>query len=157
MKKDNLEQFISDNRAAFDDATPNLKVWANIDKAMEKESPQKKTTWWRSPRVAVAALALVIASTALGYFMGQPTAQAPLAYEFTEDFEDMRAFYERQLQDKTVRLASYQHTDASLQQDLAQFDEIMEELKSELQEAPKGSEEKIINAMIQNYQAKRFK
>ena len=158
MKKDNLEQFITNNRDAFDDATPNLKVWANIDKALEGNQPnkKKKAIWWRASRVAAAAFVLIVAGTALGYFIAQPQGQTDMASQFSEEFQDTRAFYERQLQDKTVRLASYQHNDLSVKQDLDQFDEVMKELRLELEEAPKGSEEMIINAMIQNYQAKLY-
>ena len=37
---------------------------------------------------------------------------------------------------------------------VAQIDELLEELKTELDNAVKGSEEQIINAMINNYQTK---
>lgn len=156
MKKDNLEKFITENRSVFDNETPNLKIWANIDKALESQQQQPKIPWWRNSRVAAAAIMLIVASSALGYFLAPKSENSVIAYEYSEEFQDMTSFYERQLQDKTARLVSYEHQDKSVQQDIEQFDKAMAELELEIQNAPKGSEEIIINAMIQNYQAKVF-
>ncbi len=154
MKKDQLEQFISDNRAEFDEAIPSLGVWANIDKALETGKPVQKKRFWKLSRIAVAASFLIIAGIALGYVMATPDAH-PIAHtEISKDYQDMSAYYERQLQDKTAKLVSYQHQDSSIDRDLEQFDQVLEELKEELQNVPKGTEEKVIHAMIQSYQAK---
>ncbi len=154
MKKDNLEQFISDNRADFDNAIPSLKVWANIDKALDQKEKPIAIAWWRKTRVAAAAAVLILAGIGLGFFLGNNRSQAALASEMSAEYTDMMAYYERQLQDKTVRLASYQYDAVAVNQDLGSIDEAMNELKQELQHVEKGNEEKVIHALIQNYQAK---
>ena len=36
--RDQLEKFISENREAFDDQVPDLKVWAEIDKELSEDA-----------------------------------------------------------------------------------------------------------------------
>jgi len=52
-----------------------------------------------------------------------------------------------------AKLVSYEQADV-VRPDLQQLDEMFKELTQELENAPKGTEEAIINAMIKNYQAK---
>ena len=65
----------------------------------------------------------------------------------------MEDFYRHQYEQQVSLLANYQ-VDPAFKDDLKQFEEVMETLKTELQNAPKGNEERIVTAIIQNYQAK---
>ena len=74
-------------------------------------------------------------------------------YERYPEFSEISKYYQQEVQQKKAKLASYQ-VDQSLEHDLQQLDELTKELKMEFEEAPAGTEEQIINAMISNYQTK---
>ncbi|MFK8101714.1 MAG: hypothetical protein AB8G15_04295 [Saprospiraceae bacterium] len=151
--KDNLEDFITENRAAFDEATPNLKVWADIDKRIDQ--PQSSRSIFPVLRKLAAVFALLGIGALIGISMlnqkqlGSDNNLAALGNEYQE----IEAFYQVQISQKVAQLANFQY-DQSIKEDLVQLDEFLEELKVALQEAPKEKEEEIINAMINNYKTR---
>ena len=152
---DNLEKFIRENRPKFDDKAAPKNIWAAIDQQLDQKDKKsvRLVPIWRYARVAAAAIALL----AIGVFVGQNMnnqASEQLAFEevFPEFFE-AEQYYRKEVNEKVAQLSSYNH-DASINEDLKQLDEIYEELKSELSEAPKDQQEQIINAMITNYRTK---
>ncbi len=152
---DNLEKFISDNRPEFDDREPPKNIWSAIDRQLDQKS--KKTARlipiWRYARVAAAAVVLISIGVFIGQNMNNSVAE-PLAYEvqYPEYFE-AEQYYQKEVNAKIAQLANYHH-DASINEDLEQLDQIYEELKNELSQAPKDQQEQIINAMITNYRTK---
>ncbi len=154
--KDNLENFIQENRADFDREIPSLKVWAAIDKEIGStdQATAKPRKLWRYAWVAASIAFLLATGAFLGIQMngGEDPTMASLG-DFSTEYAEMEQHYNSQIQEKVALLARY-NDDATVNDDLLQVDEFMEELKKELQESPKGNEEKIINAMIYNYQTK---
>ncbi|MEM8909297.1 MAG: hypothetical protein AAGD05_15735, partial [Bacteroidota bacterium] len=157
--KDNLEKFISENRSDFDREIPSLKVWAAIDKKVNGKETQpppvtKSRRLWRYSWIAASVALLLATGTAIGLQLnqGESNSMASLG-DFSSEYAEMEQYYQSQIQEKVAQLASYDDNN-TVRKDLLQVDEFMEELKNELQEAPKGNEEKIINAMIHNYQTK---
>ena len=150
--KDNLEQFIADNRTDFDQAIPSLKVWANIEKEIHP-APKRWTKWWNMG-IAASIVFLLGIGTLIGLNLNSPPsdALAILGPESTEYLE-MEKYYQNQVRQKTAQLASYKF-DGAVVEDMAQIDIFLSELKNELQHAVKGSEEQIVSAMINNYQTK---
>lgn len=154
MQKDSLEKFILDNRAAFDDATPGLKVWADIDRRLA-EPQVRKLTWRHRLQMVAAVLLLLFAGGLAGSYLTQQQqnqATAILEQVAPEYFETER-FYQQKIDQQLQQLTSYQ-TDQSVFTDLDQVDQVMEELKAELEKAPKGREQEIIDNLILNYQTK---
>jgi len=154
--KDNLEQFIQDNRQEFDREIPSLKVWAAIDKELNtdpEEKPVGKTrSMWRYAWIA-ASVALLLASGAfIGIQMTGEQSEIASLSDVSTEYAEMEVYYQKQIQEKVALLARYD--DQTVTKDLEQVDEFMKELQQELKEAPKGNEEIIINAMIDNYQTK---
>ncbi|HMR43885.1 MAG TPA: hypothetical protein PKC40_08625 [Saprospiraceae bacterium] len=154
----NLEKFIRENRADFDKETPGLKVWANISKELEKQKTGGAKTISIKRYLSIAAAALVlltIGGLAGSYFKGQPIPAIAIQNtpELPPEFQEMEDFYRHQYEQQVRLLANYQ-VDPAFKDDLKQFEEVMETLKTELQNAPKGNEERIVTAIIQNYQAK---
>lgn len=154
MQRDNLERFILNNRTDFDQEMPSLKVWAEIDKQM-KGGGAKRVSLWRSVRIAAAVAALLFIGALAGTLVTKDpalTAEAKLQ-EIAPEFGEMERFYNQQIQQQFSRLANYQYEPTVLD-DLEQVDDIMDELKQELANAPQGTEEKIIENLIKTYQTK---
>lgn len=154
---DNLEQFIRNEREQFDQGIPDLKVWANIDAQLEQQTAKKgrRILMWRAMRVAAAVLVLLVSGGVIGSYITQQYQQDPLAVlnEISPEYSEMERYFKKEVNQKMQRLASYEKQEV-VQPDLAQLDKMMEELKEELINAPKGTEEQILNNLINSYQTK---
>ena len=150
--KDRLENFISENREAFDDQVPDLKVWAAIDKELsDEEKPQAVIRPLRRFLSIAAAIAfLLTVGAAIGLQIGQQSSTDPLA---STEFQEAKQYYDTQIQEKRNVLASYSES-SIVQEDLEQLESFLQELKSDLEVAPPENREQIINAMIQNYRTR---
>jgi len=148
--KDNLENFVRTNRGAFDQAQPDLRVWAGIDKALGSPPSRRVPLWRRSLSIAASVLFLIGLGTFIGWQLNQGATAQSLA-EMHPELQEMKEYYEAELQEKKALLASHQ-ADPSVNEDLSQLEGFLKELQSELAEAPRGQEEQIVNAMIENYQ-----
>lgn len=150
--EDRLENFINENREAFDDQVPDLKVWAAIDKELsDDEKPQAVIRPLRRFLSIAAAIAfLLTVGAAIGLQIGQQSSADPLA---STEFQEARDYYDAQIQEKRNVLASYSQS-SIVQEDLEQLESFLEELKSDLEVAPPENREQIINAMILNYRTR---
>ncbi len=155
MSNDRLESFIQENRAAFDTEVPGLRVWAKIDKQLDEKKSRKSLLRYRF-RVAAAAILLVLAGGAAGSFFAkwQMNESAAVALNIAPEYQEFEQFYRQQYQQKVGQLTSYNYEDEALTDDLTQFEAVLNELREELKNVPKGSEERVVNAMINNYQTK---
>ena len=159
--KDQLEDYIQDNREAFDDAVPSLKVWAAIDKELGSQNHKAVSAGRRfSLRRALAMAASVVLLLGLGVVLGSQLTsgnrlQKNLASdnEIFKEVEDMKSYYEAEIKNKEAQLVNYNER-KNIAPDLAQIDQHLKELAEELKSVPSGSEEQVINAMINSYQAK---
>lgn len=153
MNKDKFEQFIINRQAAFDDKEPPKMAWGKIQEQLNKnnKAPRRISLWYFT---RVAAAIIIILGTGI-YIGKQMTSGTPIASieESFPEFAEAKKYYEVEVSEKLAQLASYNY-DTSLEEDMAQLDKFMNELRSELEEAPKGAEEQIINTMITNYQTK---
>ncbi len=152
---DNLEQFINNNRDAFDDAIPSLKVWASIDKVANKREA-RRLRFIKNLRVAAAVLVLLTAGGIGGSLItqaGQSNDAMAILQENAPEFFEMEQFFQKEIDNRVGQLVSYNPNEPVLD-DLKQIDQTMNELKQELANAPKGQEEAIIENLIQNYQMK---
>ena len=62
-------------------------------------------------------------------------------------------FLQKEIKEKITQLASYDY-DPLINTDLAELDDLLQELKTELQHVPSGKKEQIIEAMIANYKTR---
>ncbi|NND88369.1 MAG: hypothetical protein HKM28_03880 [Flavobacteriaceae bacterium] len=153
MNKDNLEQFIRERRAAFDDKEPPRMAWDKIQQKLNKDNKvPRRISLWHFTRIAATVAILVGIGMVIGRYSAPATETAYVEENFPE-FVEAQNYFQMEVDERLARLASYSY-DAGLQDDMVQLDQFMEELKAELQVAPKGSEDKIIQAMISNYQTK---
>ncbi|MCB0704546.1 MAG: hypothetical protein KDC34_04525 [Saprospiraceae bacterium] len=152
-----LEKFIQTNRAAFDTAQPPSSVWAQIEKAIE---PQQQTTARRIQlgfvfRRAAAAMLLLVIGIGIGFYLNGGNADAELLTltDLSPEHAELETYYQSQVQLRMQQLVNYRQI-ADVEPDLEQLDAVYLELQEDLKSAPKGSEEQIIQAMIDNYKAK---
>jgi len=152
-RMDDLEKFISDNRADFDDKSPPARVWDAVEGEMQPKA--KRVTFWRGFKVAAAVLLLLTTGAAMGIaFMNHQNASALASNSLTEEFLEVERYYQKEINVKVKKLASMKDYDSSVNEDLDQLDISINELKSEIADAPKGSEAEIISTMINNYKTK---
>ena len=152
LKMDNLEKFILEHRAEFDREVPGLKTWANIDRELDAKKPGR-IVWMKRFRMAAAAAVLVAVSCYIGFQAGAKTEAINALSDISPEHAEMERFFKEQINEKMARLASYEQ-DGFVRPDLQELDGVYEELKAELKNAPVGGEEKVIQAMINNYQTK---
>ena len=155
---DNLEKFIKQNREGMDREVPDLKVWAAIDKnlsAVEPEQKAKVVPLFRRLRAAAAILLLLTAGGLGGSYFATQTSGNEInsLADISPEHAETERWFNRQVDEKVAKLASYKQAE-NVKPDLEQLDAVFQELAAELEKAPKGKEEQIINAMITNYQAK---
>ncbi|MEM1321987.1 MAG: hypothetical protein AAGG75_17135 [Bacteroidota bacterium] len=152
--KDNLEKFIADNRQEFDSDIPSLKVWAQIDKQLDHRKPKnKRLTLWKLAGIAAAVAVLLTVGAAIGFQMNDGAGAMVADSELATEIDEMERYYKEQINQKAARLASLNYEGkGAVNADLEQLATLFDELKMELANSPKGAEEQIINAMINNYQ-----
>ncbi len=152
MKTDRLEEYIKNNREAFDNKIPSPKVWENI----ENVADTKKTI--RLPRVwlrVAAVVAVVIISTIIvtqtniltpGVYAGKSTD--PELQELIE----AEAFYAQQVNGKLKEIRKCYHTNPDIKNevetDLTELEKMYNELKNDLRD--NISNKMVIEAMINN-------
>jgi hypothetical protein len=169
---DNIETFIRTNREAFDTEIPSLKVWHNVAADLSAEnvaankfadkviSADKSTatkvvriTWWKQAAVAVA---LLVFGVMVGFLLKGEKADNIIAQateQVAPELQEAENFYNQKVQSKYTQLASF-NPDPAVMADLKQIDEVQEELRAELQNAPNSTKEEIIRRLIENYQIK---
>lgn len=149
---ENLEKFILEKRSEFDREVPPLKVWANIDRALDAKHTGR-VVWMRYLKVAAAAAVLVAVSCYIGFQAGAQSEVEKALSDFSPEHAEMERYFNEQINAKMAQLVSYQK-DETVRTDLKELDAIYVELKAELKEAPVHGEQKVIEAMINNYQTK---
>lgn len=152
MQQDRLEQFIWSNREAFDDASPGLRVWAQLERQLNTRKKQRFSPYFFL-KSAAAVLLLLAAGAAIGFYLNNPKPNDQFAVASGSDLNDLEQYYNRQVNEKFAQLAKYTY-DPTIKADLEQIDQAMLELKQELSLAPKGREKEIIQRLIKSYQLK---
>jgi hypothetical protein len=162
----NLENFIQNHRGEFDSATPDLRVWAALNKRLEEvqletsptvAAPQAKII--RMPinmasrlRIAASVAGLLLFGIAIGFYLKSSSKSTDLA-SVSPEYGEMERYYQQQIDKKSKQLVSLKNAE-EVKADLNEIDAVMAELRNELTNAPKGSREQIIRNMILSYQNK---
>ena len=150
--KDNMEQFIRENRAAFDDLEPSSHVWEHIDRSLPVKRGARIIRW---QRFAVAASILLLVGL-VGFFSFQQGKQQGVAItlaEISPELGEAEAYYQSEINNKMALLASLA-PDHEVTHDLKEAESFLQELKTELKDVSPGEREIVIQAMIENYRTR---
>lgn len=150
--KDQLEDFIKNNRGAFDDEEPPKEAWSNIEGAL---GFRKKNLWnsiqlWRA--------AAVVFMLATGYLLvpkiQQPTTatiSAPIPGVDTggNDFRDVEDYYIRQISEKVELIDEFKRNEGlnGFTHDFQQLEAMYSVLKEDMKTRPS---EKVKDALVLN-------
>ncbi len=156
MERDPLEKFIEVNRAGFDQSLADHDLWSQIEEQLPSDTPVVSI---RRPRVfqlmKYAAAAVVIMSASIFGTMQylQSSSTEGVSVEVINEINELTDYYDFEVKRKLKQLAAYD-SDSHVNDELIDIDQVIDDLKIELDEVQKGSEEKVINAMISNFQLK---
>lgn len=152
---DKLENFIAENREAFDKAQPSENIWNTINSRIESyEEPQRQSKMvWMITKMA-AAFAVVLASgVVIGFYVNSSQSNAASNDPIFQEYIDVEKKYVKDINHKMNAL-SIHDVDPHVNSDLMQLDEVYEELKKELYQGHSVNNGKIIEALLTNYQEK---
>lgn len=148
MREDRLEEFVRQNREAFDDKEPSGKVWNNIESSLsftKSRSLWNSVTLWRAAAVIFMALSayLLIPKT-------QALKQNDVALK---EFSDVEAFYVQQISEKVELIGEFQRSEGlnGFTHDFQQLEAMYMVLKEEMKNRPsqKVKDALVLNLLVQ--------
>lgn len=154
-----IEFFIEKNRADFDSAQPSEQVWGNIEKALKfRNEPLLVVSWQRQLLRAAAAITLILSCFGAGIWYARSGGNLPKSEmalsDVSPEYAELEEFYKRDIAGKQEKLAQFASERQTVDGDIAQLDQMMNELKNELAHLPPGNREQVVRAMIENYKSK---
>ncbi len=154
MKTDKLEKYVIAHREEFDLAEPPPHLWQRIEASMDgRHASGRRLLLWRRLRAVAAAAALLLAGGMGGALWTAHSQQQPeaIAREVEPDFDELARYYSRTVQARLARIDD-PTVRREVERDLSQLDQVLDELRTALAEAPEREHEAIVQAMIANYQ-----
>ncbi|HKI87950.1 MAG TPA: hypothetical protein VKA38_02910 [Draconibacterium sp.] len=152
MKTNRLEDFIKNNREAFDDKVPAPKVWENIEKATRTtKTVRTKPVWLRVAAIVVVIMVTSVLITQTGMLTSNEYAVKSNDPELQE-LMDAEDFYAQQVNSRLKEIRKCYKTNPELKEevetDLDELEEMYNVLKKDLQD--NLSNKMVIEAMIDN-------
>jgi hypothetical protein len=144
--KDNIEDFIRNNRNAFDDKEPSEKVWTKIDQAIKpKQSVWNSLTVWRAAAVLFMGLSI---------YLLIPKDYHPVQNEVAmKEFRDVEAFYVKQISDKVEMIDEFNKNEGlnGFTHDFQQLEAMYLVLREEMKSRPsqKVKDALVLNLLVQ--------
>jgi len=147
--KDRLEEFVKQNRAAFDDQEPSDRIWNSIENAMGNTigiGPRQR--WWNTVAVWRAA-AILFMAVSVGLLFWKTTPVRTADRTALKEFNDVEAFYNRQISEKVEMIGDLQpqENEAGFTQDFQQLEAMYMVLKEEMRTRPT---KKVKDALVLN-------
>ncbi len=159
-QKDPLEAFVLENRAKFDTAILPEGIWSAIENNLDTRQESTPVTLtgnrtWRYYLSIAASVTILLGIGAFGGILYVKQSKIPeaIAQQVDPEYLETEQYYVRKVDSKVSQLTAYPH-DKDVAIDLAQIDQFILELKTELVNAPKSSREQIVKTMIAHYQIK---
>lgn len=141
--KDQLENFMQENREKFDDQQPSERVWKNIEDSMgfSKSSVWNSLTLWRAAAVVFMALS--------AYLLVPKNAANPSHDLALKEFNDVESFYVKQISEKVELIDDFQRNEGlnGFTQDFQQLEAMYMVLKEEMRTRPS---QKVKDALVLN-------
>lgn len=142
--KDELENFINQNRNAFDDKEPSQNLWKGIERSLklsERTSVWNSVTLWRA-----AAIVFMVLSVYLLIPKKEADKNTTVAMK---EFTDVEQFYIEQISEKTEMIQEFQRNDGmnGFTNDFQQLEAMYMVLKEEMKSSPS---QKVKDALVLN-------
>jgi len=152
MKTDRLEDFIKENREAFDQFEPSEKVWENISKQKSKSRKISMVNYFlRVAAIITIAVVFTVLITKTSLFNSQEATAQSEDPELRELIE-AEAFYASQVNEKMNEIRKCYDTFPEIKEevetDLNELQDMYDVLKIDLNE--NISKKAVIEAMIEN-------
>lgn len=158
MKTDRLEQFMRDNREAFDVYEPGENLWENIARA----TAPRKHLISKSTLMKIAAAAAIFVA---GYLFSQwvqttpqflPTAEHSEKTPELQMLMEAKVYYSALINQKELQLYQLSENDpqvkAEIEQSFAELEQAFDEMSVDLND--RVASEEVIEAMVQSYRLK---
>lgn len=140
-----IEDFVKQNRSAFDDKEPSDKIWKNVETSVGLQ----RGGWWNSLTLWRAA-AVVFMVLSVYMFMERAGAKQPRGSEMAlREFKDVEAFYVEQISEKVEMIDEFQKNEGlnGFTQDFQQLEAMYMVLKEEMHARPS---QKVKDALVLN-------
>lgn len=147
--KDQLEDFISQNKGAFDDKEPSEKVWMNIRKNLFTTSLWNSITVWRAAAVVLLGLCIFLAIPRLKEQRENKIAVREGKIVLNE-FKDVENFYISQISEKVDQIKESRGQETGMNgftHDFQQLEAMYQVLKEEMKTHPS---QKVKDALVLN-------
>ena len=158
--QDSLESFVANNSAKFDTAKLPDGLWKSIEAKLPTPqgtllTHQKQPKTWRYYLSIAASIVVLLSVGAFGgiYYSQHSKLSETIAQQVDPEYLETEQYYVGKVNSKVKQLASVKN-DPDINVDLAQIDQFITDLKTELINAPKSSREQIVKNLIANYQIK---
>ena len=146
--KDELEDFIRQNREAFDDKEPSQKVWASVERSLF--SKQSKV-WYNSLTLWRAAATLFLALSI--YLLIPKDAGSHQNDLALKEFSDVESFYIKQISEKVELIDDFERHEGlnGFTRDFQQLEAMYSVLKEEMKNHPsqKVKDALVLNLLVQ--------
>ncbi len=141
---DQLEQFIMNNKDAFNDADPSEKVWKGINKKLGRNNGFLQVVW------KVAAILFMVSTIYL--LMEKNFQESQAGPQFSEEFRQAEDYYTQLISVKRMEIQEKLSPEEQkeLLEEIDQLDVLYIELKETYQ--TNAASERIVDAMISNLQ-----
>ncbi len=142
--KDNMEEFIRQNRNAFDDREPSEKVWRNIKASLSigNKSLFNAVALWRAAAIIFFALSVYL-------IIPKGEQVSKVASLSTKDFHDVESFYIQQISNKVKLINDFKKNEGlnGFTQDFQQLEAMYMVLKEQMNTSPS---DKVKDALVLN-------
>jgi hypothetical protein len=164
MKKDKLEQYISEHGDEFDDLEVPINLWEKVESSIPTIEPKSKINFWKYAWRVAAAVFIFTSAWYLNDMLDSRTVTKPVAQTTNSNAEnpllnnlsDAEAYYTSQINSRQAELVQYTKDHPEIIEDLKreflEFDKKNKELKKDLAES--NADEKVVEAIIQSYRIK---
>jgi hypothetical protein len=154
-----MEEFIRNNREAFDVLDAPDKLWEKVEKRLQNK---RRTGIWKI-WLQRAAIFIFIFSMAFALSEYMHTPKSSQTFQLAEkeqvipqEIKETQAYYETEIHSKMREMkamfASYPGMEEEVNKDFTRLDSICADLKKDLKD--NVSNQQVIEAMIQNYRTK---
>jgi hypothetical protein len=140
--KNNLEEFIRSNRAAFDDQEPSSNSWRKIKHQVFGVAESNAMMYWRAAAIFFMALS--------AYLMYPKFSETREKQVVMNEFKDVESFYVREISQRIEMIDDFTGGGSGLNgytNDFVQLEAMYEVLKDEMQVRPS---KKVKDALVLN-------